>query len=120
MGLLTINAFVASDKIIVPIEAEYLALTGYTILSEAIAEVGLEIDGVFVTKYDSRKVLNRNVLESIKGKLEGKAFGTVIRSNVALAEAPTQGQDIFTYSPTSTGANDYEQLTKEIIKRFSN
>ncbi len=116
LGVLTINAFVASDFIYVPIEAEFLALKGYTILTEAISWVGLEIDKVFITKYDSRKILNRNVLESLKENLGSKVFKTVIRQNVSLAEAPTQGLDIFRYNKNSNGAKDYESLTKEIIK----
>ncbi|WP_052600037.1 ParA family protein [Aureispira sp. CCB-QB1] len=115
LGLLTINAFVASDKIFVPIESEFLALKGYTILGEAISQVGLEIDKVFITRYDSRKILNRNVHDSVKDALKEKAFKTVIRSNVTLAEAPSNGIDIYRYSPKSNGAKDYGALVKEVI-----
>ena len=118
LGLLTLNAFVASERIIVPIEAEYLALTGFTILSEALSKVGMEIDAVFITKYDARKILNRNVVEGIKAALKGKALETVIRENVALAEAPARALDIFRYSPKSAGAEDYAALTTEILKKF--
>ncbi len=115
LGLLTINAFIASDEIYVPIEAEFLALKGYAILSEAISRIGLSIDHVFITKFDGRKVLNRNVLDTIRQSLGDIAFKTVIRSNIALAEAPTQGLDIFRYAPKSVGADDYRQLIQEII-----
>jgi len=118
LGLLTLNSFVASDLIFIPIEAEYLALKGYSILREAIAKVGLEIDKVFITKFDSRKILNRNVAESIKESLNGKVFKTVIRDNIALAEAPAQGVDIFRYDKNSSGAQDYLNLCKEIIKEY--
>jgi chromosome partitioning protein len=118
LGLLTLNSFVASDLIFIPIEAEYLALKGYSILREAIAKVGLEIDKVFITKFDSRKILNRNVAESIKEGLGGKVFKTVIRDNIALAEAPAQGVDIFRYDKRSSGAEDYLNLCKEIIKEY--
>ena len=117
LGLLTINAFVASDDIYVPVEAEFLALKGYAVLSEAIGRIGLTIDKVFVTKYDGRKILNRNVLDTIQGSLGDAAFKTTIRENVALAEAPTQGLDIFRYAPRSIGADDYRALTAEIISR---
>jgi chromosome partitioning protein len=117
LGLLTINAFVASDDIYVPVEAEFLALKGYAVLSEAIGRIGLTIDKVFVTKYDGRKILNRNVLDTIQGSLGDAAFKTTIRENVALAEAPTQGLDIFRYAPRSIGADDYKALTKEIMSR---
>lgn len=118
LGLLTLNSFVASDLIFIPIEAEYLALKGYSILNEVMAKVGLSIDKVFITKYDSRKILNRNVAESIKESLNGKVFKTVIRDNIALAEAPAQGVDIFRYDSKSSGAEDYLSLCKEIIKEY--
>jgi chromosome partitioning protein len=117
LGLLTINAFVASDDIYVPVEAEFLALKGYAVLSEAIGRIGLTIDKVFVTKYDGRKILNRNVLDTIQNSLGDDAFKTCIRENVALAEAPTQGLDIFRYAPKSIGADDYKALCKEIMSR---
>lgn len=117
LGLLTINAFVASDDIYVPVEAEFLALKGYAVLSEAIGRIGLTIDKVFVTKYDGRKILNRNVLDTIQNSLGEAAFKTTIRENVALAEAPTQGLDIFRYAPRSIGADDYKALAKEIMER---
>lgn len=115
LRLLTINAFVAADYILVPIEAEYLALKGYAILNEAISAVGLDIDRVFITKYDSRKILNRDVKESIESALQDKLFKTLIRDNIALAEAPAQGLDIFRYNPKSYGAEDYEALCREIL-----
>ena len=118
LGLLTINSFIASDYIFIPIEAEFLALKGYTILNEAIGKVGLQIDKVFITKYDKRKILNKNVSESIRTNLQDKVFKTVIRDNIALAEAPAKGQSIFEYNPESTGAEDYLSLCKEIIQEY--
>lgn len=115
LGLLSINAFVASDEIYVPIEAEFLALKGYAILNEAIGRIGLGIDRVFITKFDGRKILNRNVLDTIRQSLGEVAFTTFIRENIALAEAPTQGLDIFRYAPKSIGADDYKNLCKEIL-----
>ncbi len=114
LGLLTINAFVSSDEIYVPIEAEFLALKGYTVLNEAIGRIGLSVDKVFVTKFDGRKILNRNVSDTITHSLGDTAFKTIIRENVALAEAPTQGLDIFRYAPRSIGAEDYRSLADEI------
>lgn len=118
LGLLTFNSFVASELIFIPIEAEYLSLKGYSILKEALSKVGLEIDKVFVTKYDSRKILNRNVVQSIEENLNGKMFKTIIRDNIALAEAPARGVDIFRYNKNSPGAEDYLNLCKEIIKEY--
>ncbi len=118
LGLTTVNAIFTSDLIFVPIEAEYLSLTGYSVLTEALDNIDYEIDKVFITKYDSRKVLNRSVKDSIFDKLGNRAFQTPIRQNVALAEAPTSSQSIFEYAPDSNGAKDYESLTKEIIKEY--
>ena len=117
LGLITINAFVSSEEIYVPIEAEFLALKGYAVLNEAIGRIGMSIDRVFITKFDGRKILNRNVSDTITHSLGDVAFKTIIRENVALAEAPTQGLDIFRYAPRSIGADDYRSLAEEIIKK---
>jgi chromosome partitioning protein len=122
LGLLTINAFTASDQIFIPLQAQFLALQGLTKLVEVIEKIrkrlnpGLKIGGVFITQYDSRKVLNRDVVEAIKSHFPKELFSTYIRDNVALAEAPAQGLDIFRYSPKSNGAEDYLSLSKEIAK----
>ena len=122
LGLLTINAFTASDEVYIPLQAQYLALQGLTKLMEVIAKIksrlnkNLKVGGVFVTQYDSRKVLNRNVVETIKSHYKDQVFKTAIRDNIALAEAPTQGLDIFRYNPKSYGAEDYLSLCKEITK----
>lgn len=115
LGLLTINAFMASDWIFVPVEAEFLALKGYAILSEAVGRIGLQIDRAFVTMYDGRKTLNREVLETLQKNLGERLFRTVVRTNVALAEAPARRLDIFSYAPDSRGADDYEALCREIV-----
>jgi len=122
LGLLTINAFTASDEVYIPLQAQYLALQGLTKLMEVIAKIksrlnkDLKVGGVFVTQYDNRKVLNRNVVETIKSHYKDQVFKTAIRDNIALAEAPTQGLDIFRYNPKSYGAEDYLSLCKEILK----
>ena len=116
LGVLTFNAFTAADLIYIPIEAEFLALKGYSILNETLESVGLQIDKVFITKYDRRKVLNRSVLDSIKQTMKDKAFKTVVRENVTLAETPAVGMDVFSYDATSAGAEDYMNLCKEIIE----
>ena len=120
LGLLTLNALTASDEVLIPVQAEYLALQGLSKLQEVIGKIqkrlnkNLRIGGVFVTQYDSRKVLNREVLATIEKNFKGKVFDTKIRDNVALAEAPTQGVDIFQYQPKSYGAEDYTALVAEI------
>ena len=123
LGLLTINAFTAAEEVYIPLQAHYLALQGMSKLQEIVERVGkrlnkgLHIGGVFVTQYDQRKVLNRNVAEAIREHFPSVVFRTAIRDNVALAEAPTQALDVFRYAPRSTGAEDYQALAKEIIKR---
>ena len=77
----------------------------------------LRVGGVFITQYDSRKVLNRDVVETIQARFKKEIFKTKIRDNVALAEAPTQAQDMFNYQPKSYGAEDYLSLCREILKR---
>jgi len=123
LGLLTINSFTASDEILIPLQAQYLALQGLTKLMEVVDKIkqrlnkGLSIGGVFITQYDSRKVLNRDVAETIQTHFKDKVFKTKIRDNIALAEAPSQGLDIFRYNSKSYGAEDYLKLSKELIKK---
>ena len=74
--------------------------------------------GVIATMYDSRRVLNRDVVETIHKYFGDKVFKTYVRDNVALAEAPAQRKDIFEYSPKSPGAHDYMELSKEIMERI--
>lgn len=123
LGLLTINAFTAAEEVYIPLQAHYLALQGMSKLQEIVERVGkrlnkgLRIGGVFLTQYDQRKVLNRNVAEAIREHFPTVVFRTAIRDNVALAEAPTAGLDVLRYAPRSTGAADYQALAKEVIKR---
>jgi chromosome partitioning protein len=123
LGLLTINSFTASDEILIPLQAQYLALQGLTKLLEVVDKIkrrlnkGLTLGGVFITQYDSRKVLNRDIVVAIESHFKEDIFKTRIRDNVALAEAPAQGVDIFRYSPKSYGAEDYLKLSREINNR---
>jgi len=123
LGLLTLNAFTASDEIIIPLQAEFLATQGLSELLKVIKIItkrlnpNLMIGGVFLTQYDSRKTLNRDILDFVKDNFPKEVFETKIRNNIALAEAPSNHLDIFRYSPKSNGAEDYKELSKEIIKR---
>ena len=123
LGLLTINAMTASQEVIIPLQAEYLATQGLTRLMEIVEKIQkrlnkeLRIGGVFITQYDSRKILNREVAEFIKTYFEQDLLRTRVRDNIALAEAPAQGLDIFRYSPRSNGAQDYQALTREILSK---
>jgi len=115
LGLLTQNAIEASTEIFTPISAEFLALKGYKILSEALERIDRQIDRVFITRYDSRKILNKNVVAVLQEELGPRLYRTIIRENVSLAEAPARGQDIFSYSPGSYGAEDYQSLAQEVL-----
>ena len=122
LNTLTNNGLGASNEVFIPIEAEYLALQGTSQLVEKINEIkegneDLKITGVFLTKYDQRKNLNKQVKEVLTNTFKGKVFNTDINTNVALAEAPSHQKDIFSYEPTSTGARDYESLVNEVIKQ---
>lgn len=123
LGLLTLNALTSSDVVYIPLQTEFLALQGVAKIKQVIDKVRfrlnkkLSIGGVIATMYDSRKVLNRDVVSTIKKFFGDRVFETMIRNNVALAEAPAQRQDIFSYSPRSNGAEDYLALCHEIIER---
>lgn len=123
LGLLTINALTASDKILIPLQAQYLALQGLTKLIEVVDKIKrrlnkeLEVGGVLITQYDSRKVLNRDVASAIEENFPQGVFNTRIRDNISLAEAPAQGLDIFRYNPKSYGAEDYLSLATEIVNQ---
>lgn len=123
LGLLTINSFTAADEIIIPLQAQFLAMQGLAKLVEVVEKIKsrlnktLKVGGVFITQYDGRKVLNRDVFETINEHFKSEIFKTKVRDNIALAEAPAQGMDIFRYSPKSNGAEDYLALSKEILKR---
>jgi chromosome partitioning protein len=123
LGLLTINAFTAADEILIPLQSEYLATQGLTNLVEVVQTMkkrlnpSLIIGGVFLTQYDSRKNLNKDILNAIQEHFKDELLDTKIRDNVSLAEAPAHELDIFRYNSKSFGAEDYKQLAKEIIKR---
>lgn len=125
LGLLTINALTAADEVYIPLQAHYLAIKGLTKIVEVIGKVqkrlnkNVQITGVFVTQFDKRKVLHRDVVETIYTYFQEKLFNTRIRDNIALAEAPSQGLDIFRYDPECKGAEDYRALCEEILERHS-
>ncbi len=122
LGLLTVNAFTASDEIFIPIQPHYLAIKGLTKILEVVNKIkkrlnrNLEITGVFVTMFDRRKILHKDIYETIITYFQDRVFRTQIRENIALAEAPSAGLDIFRYDAKSNGADDYTYLAKEIIR----
>ena len=124
LGLLTLNALAASDQVLIPLQAEYLATQGLSKLLEVVEKIqkrlnkNLTIGGVFITQYDARKVLNRNVVEAVNAHFSGHLLSTKIRDNVALAESPAAGLDIFSYNPKSNGAEDYLALVSELLGKW--
>jgi chromosome partitioning protein len=123
LGLLTLNALTSSDLVLIPLQTEFLAMQGLAKIKQVIQKVklrlnkNLQIGGVIATMYDGRKVLNRDVVETIKKYFGDLVFNTKIRDTVALAEAPAQRKDIFSYSRSSSGAEDYLNLSRELLTR---
>ncbi|RIL08812.1 MAG: hypothetical protein DCC75_08000 [Proteobacteria bacterium] len=123
LGLLTLNALASVDQVIVPVQSEYLALHGVRQLLDTIDQVksiynpALVVGGVLICLHDTRKRLARAVSETIRSYFGDLVFETVIRTNVALAEAPASGQSIFEYAPKSTGAEDYLALAQEVLSK---
>ncbi|MEI6462809.1 MAG: ParA family protein [bacterium] len=123
LGLLTINAFSASDKIIIPVQCEYYALEGLGQLVETINLVknnlnnSLELAGVVMTMYDSRTKLSEQVVNEVREYFGEKVFKTVIPRNVRLSEAPSYGKPIEEYDNTCTGAKAYKEFASEILRR---
>ncbi len=123
LGLLTTNALTASNEVYIPLQAQYLSLQGISKLTTIIEKIQrrlnkkLKIGGIFITQYDARKVLNRDIAENIDKYFENIVLKTRIRDNVTLAEAPGKGQDVFRYNPKSYGALDYEALCEELLTK---
>ena len=126
LGLLTLNSFVASDSIIMPIQSEYYALEGLSQLTATIRAVkkqlnpDIEIEGVLLTMYDVRTNLSMLVAEEVKKYYKDKLYKTVIPRNVRLSEAPSYGQPINYYDKSSKGCQCYIKLAKEVIKKNKN
>lgn len=123
LGLLTINALTAASGVIVPIQSEYYALEGLTQLMETVTLVkrglnpNLGVFGVVVTMFDSRTQLAHQVAGEVKRYFGDKVFRTIIPRNVRLSEAPSFGKSIMEYDPKSKGAESYDALSKEVIRR---
>jgi len=123
LGLITLNAFTASDSILIPVQCEYYALEGLGQLMNTINLVkkhlnkDIEIEGALLTMYDVRTNLSNQVVKEVKRYFEDRVYKTVIPRNVKLSEAPSYGMPITVYDPKSKGAKCYEKLAKEFIKK---
>ena len=122
LGLITLNAFTASDSVLVPIQCEYYALEGLGQLVNTIKLVqkhlnkDLEIEGVVLTMFDSRTNLSTEVANEVEKYFGNKVFQTIIPRNIRLSEAPSHGLPITLYDADSKGAEKYKKLAKELIK----
>ena len=123
LGLITLNAFTASDSVLIPVQCEYYALEGLEQLMNTVNLVKkhlnkeLELEGAVLTMYDARTNLSNQVVKEVKNYFEDKVYKTVIPRNVRLSEAPSFGMPISLYDPKSKGAKCYDKLVKEILKK---
>jgi chromosome partitioning protein len=124
LDLLTLNALVAADSVLIPMQAEYFALEGVSELLDTIERLrqsfnpGLEIEGVVLTMYDERTILAQQVTEELKKHFADKLLSTIIPRNVRLAEAPSYGKPALLYDVRSRGAESYIRLAKELMERM--
>lgn len=125
LGILTLNALVAADSVIVPVQCEYYALEGLTLLLRTITLVqgafnpSLEIEGILLTMFDSRNNLSHQVGEEVRRYFGEKVYRTIIPRNIALGEAPSHGKPAILYDVRSKGAQSYLSLAKEILSESS-
>ncbi|MDH4036242.1 MAG: ParA family protein [Candidatus Krumholzibacteria bacterium] len=125
LGLITTNALVAASTAFIPVQTEYLAMESIEDLLKWIESVRarfnptLEVGGMIATRFDGRKVLSRMVVETLRERYGALLLDAIIRDNIALAESPRYGKDIFSYRPRSFGADDYLGLCNEIMDRVS-
>jgi chromosome partitioning protein len=124
LDLLTLNALIAADSVLIPIQCEYFALEGISALLDTVERVkqglnpNLAIEGVLLTMFDDRTTLMRQVAADLRQYFDSEVFETVIPRNVRLAEAPSFGQPILQYDLSSKGAQSYLQLARELLGRY--
>jgi chromosome partitioning protein len=125
LDLLTLNALLAADSVLIPIQCEFFALEGISQLLDTVERVrssfrhDLKVEGILLTMYDDRTNLTKQVAQDLKEFFEDEVFRTVIPRSIRLAEAPSHGQPVLTYDPRSRGAESYLQLAREILTRQS-
>ncbi|MGH9357053.1 MAG: ParA family protein [Terriglobia bacterium] len=122
LDLLTLNAMVAADSVLVPVQCEYFALEGVSELLDTLIRIRrahnprLAVEGILLTMFDDRTNLSRQVRDDLKDFFGGQVFETMIPRNVRLAEAPSHGKPIFLYDPACRGAETYLQLAQEVMR----
>jgi chromosome partitioning protein len=124
LGLLTVNGLTAADGVLIPVQCEYLALEGLSMLLGTIQQVRdvlnarLTVAGVLLTMYDGRTNLSQEVVEEVRTFFPEQVFETIVPRNIRLSEAPSHGQSILSYAPSSAGAQAYAALAEEFLARF--
>jgi chromosome partitioning protein len=125
LGLLTLNALVAATAVVIPMQCEYYALEGLSLLTQTIEQVRaafnptLQIEGILLTMVDARMNLTQQVAEEVRRHFEDKVYRTIIPRNVRLSEAPSHGKPILLYDGRSTGSLSYQALAEELLHRGS-
>lgn len=125
LGVLTLNALVAADSVIVPVQCEYYALEGLGLLTQTLRLIkgafnpNIDIEGILLTMFDTRNSLDHQVVAEVKKYFGEKVYQTVIPRNVALGEAPSHGKPVLFYDARSKGAQSYLSLAKELLNENS-
>ena len=125
LNLLTINALVATDSVIIPMQCEYYALEGLSDLVETLRKVRahlnsrLEVEGLLRTMYNSQSTLTQQVSAELESHFGNKVYKTIVPRNVRLAEAPSYGKPVIAFDKSSKGAQAYTALAKEILERVA-
>jgi chromosome partitioning protein len=121
LGLLTINALTAADKVIVPVQCEYLSMRGLIQLQNTLSMIrenlnpDVDIAGILPTMVDSRTLHAKEAIEILEENFGDRVFGARIRKTIRFAEAPVKGMSVLKYDPTGTAADAYRQLAKEVL-----
>lgn len=124
IGMLTVNALTASDYVLLPLQGEFLPLKGVYSFMHHFDTIKkklnrkLDLLGIVLTKFDDRKTMNHQVREKLQQDYGDKVFNTVIRTNIQLAKAQENGQDIFSFDKNANGAHDYQQLADELLGKL--
>ena len=123
LGILTVNGLTAADYVLIPLQCEYFALEGLSLLLQTIQKIqkrfnpDLKIGGILFTMYDGRTRLSNEIVQDVTSYFKDKAFRTIIPRNVRLSEAPSHSVPVILYDPECSGAKSYEKLAVEVLNR---
>jgi chromosome partitioning protein len=124
LGILTMNALAAVDSVIIPLQCEYFALEGLSVITRLIDQIrqsdanpGLSVEGIVMTMFDGRTNLSQQVVDEVRGHFPEKAYHTVVPRNIRISESPSHGLPVVMYDGRSAGAESYRALAKEFLKR---